>query len=232
MISKNTEKQKAIKLRKKGFSYGEILKQVPVAKSTLSLWLRSVGLSKKQEQRLTEKRLAAMKRGWEACRRKRILTSNKIKEAAEKEIGRISDRELWLIGIALYWAEGNKEKDNNIGQGVIFSNSDPAMIKIFLKWLRDMIGIQNNQIKVEIYIHENSKNSVADAIDYWSNIANIPTNEFKYIYFKRNKINTKRKNIGDKYYGLLRVRVGRSSSLNRKISGWVNGIYKNYWGVV
>lgn len=232
MISKNTEKQKAIELRKKGFSYCEILKQVPVAKSTLSLWLRSVGLSKRQEQRLTEKRLAAMKRGWEACRRKRILTSNIIKETAEKEIGCINDRELWLIGIALYWAEGNKEKDNNIGQGVIFSNSDPAMIKIFLKWLRDIIKIKDNEIKVEIYIHENSKNSVDDAINYWSNISNISENEFKYIYFKRNKINTKRKNIGDDYYGLLRVRVGRSSFLNRKISGWVNGIYKNYWGVV
>lgn len=55
MIQKIEEKKKAIELRKQGLSYREILEQIPVAKSSLSLWLRSVGLSKKQKQRLTEK---------------------------------------------------------------------------------------------------------------------------------------------------------------------------------
>lgn len=53
-------KEKAINLRKRGFSYSEILEQIPVAKSTLSSWLHSIGLSKKQKQRLTEKKLASM----------------------------------------------------------------------------------------------------------------------------------------------------------------------------
>ena len=52
MLAKIEEKQKAIALRKRGYSYSEILAEVPVAKSTLSLWLRSVGLAKKQKQLL------------------------------------------------------------------------------------------------------------------------------------------------------------------------------------
>ena len=48
-------KEKAVKFRKQGLSYSEILKQIPVAKSTLSLWLKSVNLSNKQSQRLAEK---------------------------------------------------------------------------------------------------------------------------------------------------------------------------------
>ena len=53
-------KERAIKLRREGLSYSEILQKIPVAKSTLSLWLRSIGLSKKQVQRLTEKKLLAI----------------------------------------------------------------------------------------------------------------------------------------------------------------------------
>ncbi len=38
------EKEKAIALRKQGKTYSEILAKIPVAKSTLSLWLHDVGL--------------------------------------------------------------------------------------------------------------------------------------------------------------------------------------------
>lgn len=232
MIGKNVEKQKAIELRRKGFSYGEILKKIPVAKSTLSLWLRSVGLSKRQKQRLTEKKIDAARRGGEARKRNRIKVAEEIKNAAEKEIGNITNRELWLLGIALYWAEGNKAKDYNVSQGVIFSNSDPAMIKIFLKWVREILKINDSEIKLEIYIHENSMNKVDDAIKHWAKIANMSIKKFQYIYFKNNKSNTKRKNIGNDYYGLLRINIRKSTNINRKISGWISGIYKNYWGVV
>ena len=57
------EKIKALELRRKGLTYKEILKQVPVAKSTLSLWLREVGLSKTQKQRITQKQIKASQRG-------------------------------------------------------------------------------------------------------------------------------------------------------------------------
>jgi hypothetical protein len=71
-------------------------------------------LAKQQKQRLTEKRLAALKRGWEACRKKRILIMSKIKENAKQEIKEITQRDLRLIGIVLYWAEGQRKR--NIGE--------------------------------------------------------------------------------------------------------------------
>jgi hypothetical protein len=66
-------KEKAIQLRKKGLSYREIMAQVPVAKSTISLWLRSVGLSKRQWQRLTKKKLAGIQKGCDAKRVQRTI---------------------------------------------------------------------------------------------------------------------------------------------------------------
>ena len=231
MAIKESEKTKAIELRKKGFSYVEILKSVPVAKSTLSLWLRSVGLSKKQKQKLTEKKLASMERGWLKWKQKRVDLVEKIKTQARTEIKSISTRELWLIGTALYWAEGSKEREASVSQPVKFSNSDPMMLRLFLKWLREIIKISEEELVYEIYIHENSKNSLDSVRKYWSKTLKIDISKLDRVYFKRNKIKTNRTNIGDSYFGLIRIMVRKSSTLNRKITGWVEGI-TSFCGVV
>lgn len=218
-------KTKAINLRKEGRTYSEILKHVSVAKSTLSEWFREVKLSKPQFQKLTEKKLQAAKRGGEAKRKQRIARMQAIREIALKDITHISKRELWLIGTVLYWAEGTKEKDFRPGASISFNNSDPRMIRIFIQWLVESCSIDKDRIKCEIYIHENSKNSANDARKYWSHVSGIPMDKIDKIYFKKNKIKkTNRKNIGNLYYGLLRVKVSASSSLLRQISGWTEAI--------
>ena len=226
MIPKLQEKERALSLRKQGFSYREILYKVPVAKSSLSLWLKSVGLSKLQKQRLTEKKLASARRGALKKKEDRILKTKVIKENAEKEVGRLTEREMWLIGTSLYWAEGSKEKEWAPGSRTQFTNSDPNMIRFFLNWLFEIVKIPRKEVGLDIYIHENHKNRIPEVINYWSKVTNFPQDSFKRVYFKRNKINTKRKNVGVNYYGILRITVHASSELNRRISGWINGIIK------
>ena len=186
-----------------------------------------MGLSRSQKQRLTEKKLASIKRGWAKWRQIRVDRTEEIKRSAIQEISGLSSRDLWLIGIALYWAEGSKERDSSIGNGVRFNNSDPLMVRLFLKWLRDIIKVNNSDIKCEIYIHKNSKNRIGDVIRFWAKTVDIPEDKLIY-YFKKNKIKTKRKNIGSKYFGLVRITVRKSSILNRRIAGWTEGICKNY----
>ena len=225
MIFKFKEKEKAIKIRKQGFSYSEILKEVPVAKSTLSLWLRSVGLDKRQKQRLTEKRLAALLKGAHAKRNYRLVLTEEIKNKARGEIGRLSNRELWLIGTALYWAEGMKERTKACN--VKFSNSDPQMITLFLKWISKICRIPKRDIFCEIYLHKTAAERETEIKKYWSGITNFPLTQFQKIRWKKHNLSPKRKNIGKNYYGQLRIGIRRSSSLNRKIAGWIEGIYKN-----
>ena len=217
-------KEKAVLLRKQGLSYSEILKQIPVAKSTLSLWLREVGLSKKQSQKLTYNKLAASRKGGEARRKQRILLTQKIYNESINEISKISDRELWLLGIMLYWAEGSKEKDDKPGSGVQFSNSDPEMVSLFLKWLVEVCKIPKKNIYFDIYIHENSKNNIDEVLKFWISSTGFSKDHFPHVYFKTNKIKTNRKNIGDKYFGLIKLRVRSSSVLNRRIAGWIKGV--------
>lgn len=224
MVYDNFTKEKTIKLRKEGKTYSEILKQIPVAKSTLSEWLRDVGLSKRQNQVLTERRIEAGRRGGLARKRQRLENVEKIRLESLNSIKGISKKELWIIGVILYWAEGTKEKDFRPGSGVNFNNSDPRMIKVFVKWLLESCKVSRDRITFEIYIHENSKNDVQKAKEYWSKVTGFSMEKFGKVYFKKNKIKTIRRNTGDLYYGLLRVRVIASSTLVRQIAGWTEGI--------
>jgi hypothetical protein len=221
MIIKIEEKEKAIEFRKKGFSYSEILKEIPVAKSTLSLWLKSVGLAKDQKQRITEKRIAGSLRGAKARRDQRIRITKEIKDKARKEIDDIDKKDLWLIGIALYWAEGAKEKEWGTRAGIKFSNSDPKMILLFLKWLKNTFSTDNSKLVYELYIHETA--NIKNAQKYWSDLLSISEEKIR-TYFKKSKIKTIRKNTGDNYYGLIVIKVNKSFNLNRAIAGWIEGI--------
>ncbi len=227
-------RNKAIRLRLKGLSYSEIIKQIPVARSTLSLWLRSINLSQRQKQRLTNKKIESIKRGWEACRKKRILKIINIRNKALADTSniKINKTSLWIMGTMLYWAEGSKEKtDNNISQGVFFCNSDPLMIKMFLKWLKISLIIPNERLIFQIYIHENYREKISDIADYWSEVTGFSMEKFGKIYFKKHNPKTIRKNQGNNYFGLIRIGVRKSTDLNRQISGWIEGICKK-WGVV
>ena len=164
-------KIKAIELRKKGLSYSEILQQVPVAKSTLAVWLQSIGLSKKQEQRLTDKKMASALRGAARKKEQRLVLSEFLKRTAKNEIGKISDRELFLIGIALYWAEGSKQKDHNVSARVRFSNSDINMIKLFLLWLNKICGIKTYDVRCDLYIHKGA--NIDGAKSFWERQLNM-----------------------------------------------------------
>jgi hypothetical protein len=220
-------RQKAIDFRKRGKTYSEILKNIPVAKSTLSLWLREVGLTVRQKQRITEKRRRAQMKGANARRTDRLKRQSDLMKKSKIEVGHISKRELWLIGVALYWAEGSKEKTYKPGSRASFSNSDPKMIVLFIKWLKDCIHTTNDDLMLSIYIHESHAERVNTVRNYWSNSLKLPVSFFKDVYFKKNKLNTKRKNVGNLYNGLVRVNIRSSSDLNRRIAGWIQGITEN-----
>jgi len=226
MIIKTQEKKKAISLRMQGKTYSEILSIVPVAKSTLSIWLQSVDLSKKQKQRITKERLAGSKKGGNVKRKQRIEKQNLIFSKAKSEILNLSRKDLFLIGVILYWAEGSKEKEYHPGSPLRFANSDYNMIKLFLYWLEE-VGVSKKRISFDIYLHDNNKYRIQEVIKYWSNHTCFPEESFR-VYFKKNVIKTKRRNISpDTYFGVARIYVKESSDLVRKINGWVNGIVEN-----
>ncbi|PJE69046.1 hypothetical protein COU96_01860 [Candidatus Shapirobacteria bacterium CG10_big_fil_rev_8_21_14_0_10_38_14] len=229
-MAKTKEKAKAIKLRKRGYSYSEILQEVKVAKSTLSGWFKSVQLAKSQKQRLTKKRREAQLKGAQSQKLKRKKITRQLINKGIKEIKTLTRKELFVIGVALYWAEGSKQKENNISQAVAFSNSDPVMIKLFLTWLVDICRIEKSDVKFELYIHESINQSKIKQIEkMWRNLLNLPKSKKIKIRLKRN-IRKKPIKKNKNYIGLIKIKIAKSTNLNRKITGWIKGIARNYNG--
>ena len=96
------------------------------------------------------------------------------------------------------------------------------MIVLFKKWAIDFLKIKPDDIVYTLYIHEKSKN-INDAVGFWSDFLEIEPHELS-IVFKKHNPSPKRKNIGVKYRGLVRLTIRKSTDLNRRISGWIDGI--------
>lgn len=107
------------------------------------------------------------------------------------------------IGLALYWAEGSKSvKDGRVE----FTNSDPRMIRLFMKFLREE-GIEEKRLRAKI--QSMRKNNAKKAIKYWSATSGIPVNQFT-------KTRVKSGNAKKDYMGCLVVRYS-SRPMLRKI---------------
>ena len=229
MLSTDTlKKTNAIELRKRAKSYNEISAEIGVSKSTLSYWLRELELPEETKKILKKKRLLASKKGAEARHKQKINKINTIEILAARDIKEITDSELWMMGIILYWAEGNKEKSGGRSERVSLSNSDPRIMYIFKYWLTKIINIPESELIYELYIHQNNQQQ-EKILSYWSNKLEVDKKSFS-LYQKKNIVKTKK--YKEKYYGLVRIKVRKSTDLNRKISGWVKAIYKSFYSRV
>ncbi len=224
MLSKTSEKDEAVKLRKNGSSYSEILNKVKVSRSTLSEWLRNIKISSVQVDRLRSKNAQARKLGSIALRNNRIIKSKNIINKSKLEISCLDINSLRVIGTTLYWAEGSKQNEHEPSKELIFTNSDPKMLKLYLLWLRRCLLVKKDNIKFEIYIHETYNKTPSELSKYWAGVTKFEIDKLQKIYLKKNKVSSYRKNRGDNYHGVLRITVRRSTDLNRKVMGWVEGI--------
>ena len=222
--SKSDKKKHVLELRRRGLSYSEIREAIPIPKSTLSSWLRGITLPKIHQERLFQRRLKAARHGARKRKEMRIQQTLEIQRSAGKNIKDISPRELWLIGIAFYWACGSRIKNKNAYDGVRFRSSDPDLVRIFLRWLIDIGKIAKEDIVCDIFINEAERRSRSRIVYEWSQITNFPSHHFSRIYFLKNQ---QKRNLGEekkKHIGLLQIRVRASSLLNRQIDGWIHGM--------
>src|SRR5574341_1543113 len=154
MRAKRLERQQAIALRREGLSYSEIRRRVPVSKSSLSVWLRSVGLVEWQQQRLSERRLAARSGGKKLHDQRVQRTIRTIERATREGQQYLHAKDVhWLIGVVLYWAEGSKPKPWNHDEQFSFTNMDTAMILIMRDWLERYSAVRPADISYDLYIH-------------------------------------------------------------------------------
>ncbi|MGW3957668.1 hypothetical protein ACWEKM_43905 [Streptomyces sp. NPDC004752] len=217
--AKDDLRDKARELRLQGRTYDQIQWELGCSKSSISLWVRD--LPKPERPRSREEAAAIARRGWEAKLGIRDEERQRTKDTARESVGDLSARELFLVGVGLYWAEGTKDKPYARRENVTFVNSDPGMIKVFLAWL-DLLGIERERHRYSVMIHESA--DVAGAEQYWAELIGADRTLFNKTTLKKHNPKTVRKNIGDDYRGCLVIKVLKSADLYRRIEGWWCGI--------
>lgn len=190
-MTKFLERTKAIELRRKGKSYSEIKRIMEVSKSSLSLWLRDVPLTSDQIKRIKGDKEKAIERFIEAMRFKREKRLSSYYEKQRKTWLPLSDRELFLAGLFLYWGEGNKASRHTIS----ISNTDPTMLVFSLIWMIKSLNIPKGSIKASLQLY--SDMDIEKAINYWSCILGIPRSQFNKSYIKKST----RSSIDQKGFG-------------------------------
>ncbi len=214
---------KAKVLRMEGKSFRDIAKELNIAVSTAHLWAREVKLSKTQIAILKQRSLYALQKSRKNAQK--IKKKKYIKEVRKnfnlgiKMIGqKMTEREYLLIGTSLYWAEGFK-RDNCLG----FANSDPAMIKIFLYWLTEILNVDQDDVRLRVGINISFKHKIREIESFWSRETGIPFNQFNKPFFQKTILKRNYTNRGE-YYGVLRIRAIGQNRNFRKILGMVQGL--------
>ncbi|MGH8868276.1 MAG: helix-turn-helix domain-containing protein [Actinomycetes bacterium] len=221
--AKDEERARALDMRSQGLSYGAIAAEVGVSEATVSQWMRHVRVAIPEEERVQRLRQANAARARTITRRASGRRQQE-KLNASRDIDSLSDRELFLLGVGLYWAEGSKDK-SWLGapprERVTFVNSDAGMVQVFLAWLA-LLGYSRDELVFRVQIHESANTDAALA--YWSEVVGPPAASFARTTLKRHNPATNRRNTGEAYRGCLCITVLRSSSLYRAIEGWWCGI--------
>ncbi|MGW0089560.1 hypothetical protein ACWDWS_11185 [Streptomyces sp. NPDC003328] len=217
--AKDDLRERARELRLQGWTYDRIEMELGCSRSSVSLWVRD--LPRPERKRSREEASAISNRGWAEKLRIRDEERRRAKKAAEQAIGVLSPRELFLVGVGLYWAEGGKDKPYDRRETVTFVNSDPGMIEVFLAWL-DLVGVERGRLRFTVMIHENA--DVAGAEQYWAGLVGADRSAFNKTTLKKHNPRTVRKNVGDSYRGCLVIKVLKGADLYRRIEGSWYGI--------
>src|SRR5579859_1824838 len=108
-MAKSLLKIEARKLRKKGESVRSISKKLIISKSSVSIWVRDIILSIEQLENLRKSQIKGGERGriigslMQKHRRMDLI--EKYKKEGVNELQKVSEKELKMIFLALYWAE-------------------------------------------------------------------------------------------------------------------------------
>lgn len=164
-----SRKDKAVKLRKKGYSYSYIKDQLKVSKSTLSLWLRDMDFVPNKETK-NSLNLARLKSVYSKKEKKKesLMVA---KKAAVIVFNKYKSDTLFNIGLGLYIGEGTKSQEL-----VRVTSSDERIILIMIKWFKKFFNLEEDNFKMALHLYPD--HDIEKEIIYWSRLTKIPKKQF------------------------------------------------------
>lgn len=218
----NIPKQKAIQLRKNGYSYNYISEKLGLAKSTLSYWFRDIPYIPNEEviRRIGEGKLKmAITKS-----RQKMESTLKAKEKAKEDVGVLTKRDLFMIGIGLYMGEGSKTTGS-----IRIINSDPQILQFAVQWFKKICDLRDENFSLAVHLYPD--NEIEKSLMFWSKTLNIPKNQFGKTQVDK-RTGKKAFKRGRLPYGTahLTIRSNNNSEfgifLFRKIMAWIDIVIK------
>lgn len=222
-MAKFEKRLAARKLRRRGWSILSIAKHLSVSKSTASIWCRDLQLTDAQRERLMSNAIKAglvgRLKGARINKERKERLIELYQEKALRDLSKLTRQEFLVAGIALYWGEGNKK--THLG----FTNSDPQMIKFMYRWFNDTLGVKKEDFMPRISINAIHRPRIKKVARFWQKLLQLSRRQFgNPILLKRNP--KKIYENYNSYYGLLTLRVRRSSELKYRILGLIEALEK------
>jgi hypothetical protein len=210
----------------------EIAVELGVAKSTAFQWTRQIALvpdlERSRQRRERSKRMTEAY--WATHRKARAAERDAVRETGAEWVGRLTERELLLVGAVAYWCEGAKTKPWGSEYRLIFTNSDPVLVELFVAFVEEL-GVPRASLKYRLSIHESA--DVARATRWWAEQIGVSPDGFQRPTLKRHNPTTKRHNVGDDYRGCLVITVPRGRVHYWRIEGIMEGLARcRAWGEV
>jgi hypothetical protein len=156
----------ARELRGEGRSIKAIARELHLAQSTVSGWVRDVPLTEEQRWRLaarTDRQRAGLLTNTRRAREARLEA-----QALGRLVARVGEP-LHQAGCMLYWAEGSKQRN-----AVVFTNSDDDMMRFFQRFLRECYGVKDEQLRLSVNCFLNNGKTLEEIEAWWLRRLGLP----------------------------------------------------------
>jgi hypothetical protein len=191
--------------RYEGRSVKDIARVVGVSPSTVSLWVRDIELTEGQHEALLARNPAYdhQRNGWaENVRRGRARRGGY--QLTGRQLVRLADP-LYVAGCMLYWAEGDKTRNS-----VRLTNSDPALIALFGRFLRECFGVPEENFRVNCYLFADHVGRQREVEQFWLDVLGLPGACLRKSIVNSYSRASKRKRVNKLPYGTCKVVVHRT----------------------
>jgi transposase-like protein len=215
---KTAERERARKLRREeGRSVKELAALLGVSRSSISLWVRDIELTEEQYKTL-RRRMGGRIEGSRA-NAVRALARRREAQALGRRAARRDDQ-LHAAGCMLFWAEGSRDRN-----AIKFTNSDPAMVAFFLRFLRACFGVAEQKIAVTCNLFADHVERQEEIERYWLELLQLPQS-----CLRKSTVNTYSKYSQKKRRNKLPYGTCRLSVYDTLLTQQIYGAIQEYGG--
>jgi transcriptional regulator with XRE-family HTH domain len=218
MVRNQDNLDQALRLRERGFTLQEIAKVCDVSKSTVSKWLAGNAVSasvtvqnKRRAGQENAKRLRLVNKTLAKQRNARYI---ELEYAATTEFKHYKTDPLFVAGLMLYVGHG----DLSDARTIRLSGTTIDSHVIFLKFLREYMGVKPSQPRIQLVLYPAHSESVC--MKKWSKSLRLP-----YQQFHRTQViqSSQSKPL---HFGVGNTIIG-NTGMKRKLVTWIDLLQKD-----